>query len=69
MYTLKHTRIMDNYLELIRSGLDKYMARFIAVKLAASVVLEVAISDVGVHVALWETGTSKEKTMVFKFTA
>lgn len=69
MYTLKDIRIMDNYVELVKAGLSKLHARFIARKMAAKVILEIAISDVGVHVEFYDTAEHSEKTCVFRFTA
>lgn len=69
MYTLKHIRMIDNYVELVKAGLSKLHARFIARKMASRVILEVAISDVGVHVEFYDTAEHSEKTFVFKFTA
>lgn len=69
MLTIKQTRIIENYKELIKVGLDKMMARAIALKVTTHVILNVAISDLGVHVELYETAVRKEKTMVFRFTA
>lgn len=69
MYTIKHTRIIENYKVLLKAGLDKMMATFIARRLSARVILDVAISDTGVHIDLWDNSDFNEKTMVFKFVA
>lgn len=69
MYTIKNTRIINNYVELIKSGLDKMMATFIARKLAAQVILDIAVSDIGIHLNIWDNEAKAEKAMVFKFTA
>ena len=69
MYTIKSTRIINNYVDLIKAGLDKMMATFIARKLAAKVILDIAVSDVGIHLNIWDNEAKAEKAMVFKFTA
>lgn len=69
MLTIKQTRIIENYKELLSAGLDKVMARAIALKVSAAVILNIAVSDLGVHIDLYETIVREEKTMVFRFTA
>lgn len=69
MLTIKQTRIVENYKELLKAGLDKVMARAIALKVSAAVILNVAVSDLGVHIDLYETIVREEKTLVFRFTA
>lgn len=64
---LIHIRVNDNYRELIAAGLDAIIAKMIAAKLRARVILEVAISDLGVHMSVYEGGV--EKKVVFKFSA
>jgi hypothetical protein len=69
MYTLKHIRMIDNYAELVKAGLSKLHARLITRKMATRVILEVAVSDVGVHVEFYDTSVHAEKTCVFRFVA
>lgn len=64
---LIHIRFNDNYRALVKAGLDAITAKFIAAKLRIKVILEVAISDVGVHLDVVEEGV--EKKYVFKFVA
>lgn len=69
MYTVKHTRIIDNYIELLKAGLDKINATIIARRLAAKVILDIAVSDLGIHMNIWDNEAKSEVTCVFKFTA
>lgn len=69
MLTIKQERIIDNYKELIKAGLDRVMARTIALRVSAAVILNVAVSDLGVHVELYEVMKREEKTLVFRFMA
>ena len=69
MLTIKQERIIDNYKELIKAGLDRAMARTIALLVSAAVILNVAVSDLGVHVELYEVMKREEKTLVFRFMA
>lgn len=69
MLTIKQERIIDNYKELIKAGLDRVMARTIALRVSAAVILNVAVSDLGVHVELYEVMKREEKTLVFRFVA
>lgn len=69
MLTIKEMRVIENYKALLKAGLDKMMAKFIAAKVAVAVVLDVAVSDLGVHVSVYRTGVRKEETIVFRFTA
>ena len=64
---LIHIRVNDNYRELIAAGLDSIIAKMIAASLRARVILEVAISDLGVHMNVYENG--EEKQVIFKFSA
>ena len=64
---LIHMRVNANYAELLKAGIDAYTAKFIAIKLRIKAVLEVAVSDIGVLVNVWEDG--KEVKYVFKFAA
>lgn len=69
MYTIKETNIIVNFAALIKAGLDKMMADFIAKKLAAFRINEVAISDEGVHIDMKCVVTMHSKAMIFKFVA
>lgn len=69
MLTIKQERIIDNYKELIKAGLDRAMARTIALRVSVAVILNVAVSDLGVHVELYEVMKREEKTLVFRFMA
>lgn len=69
MFTVKQTRIIENYKELLKAGLDRLVARNIALRVSAAVILNVAVSDHGVHVELYEVAEREEKTMVFRFVA
>lgn len=69
MLTIKQERIIENYKELLKAGLDKVVARTIALRVSAAVILNVAVSDHGVHVELYEVMNREEKTMVFRFVA
>ena len=69
MLTIKQERIIDNYKELIKAGLDRVVARTIALRVSAAVILNVAVSDLGVYVELYEVMKREEKTMVFRFMA
>lgn len=69
MYTVKENRMIDNCIELIKAGLDKVNAMFVARKLAAKVILDVAVSDTGIHLNIWDNEAKVEKTLVFSFTA
>lgn len=69
MLTIKQERIIDNYKELIKAGLDRVVARTIALRVSAAVILNVAVSDLGVHVELYEVMKREEKTLVFRFVA
>jgi hypothetical protein len=69
MLTLKQMRVIENYKELIKAGLDKVVARTIALKVSVAVILTVAVSDLGVHVELYEVDRREEKTVVFRFVA
>ncbi|QTH80457.1 hypothetical protein PA10_00259 [Pseudomonas phage pPa_SNUABM_DT01] len=69
MYTVKHNRIIDNYIELLKAGLEKAMATFIARALSAKVILDVAVSDTGIHLNIWDNETTSEKAVVFAFKA
>ena len=69
MLTIKQECIIDNYKELIKAGLDRVMARTIALRVSAAVILNVAVSDLGVHVELYEVMKREEKTLVFRFMA
>lgn len=69
MLTLKEMRVIENYKELIKAGLDKVVARTIAMKVSIAVILTVAVSDLGVHVELYEVDRCEEKTVVFRFMA
>lgn len=69
MLTIKQEHIIDNYKELIKAGLDRAMARTIALRVSVAVILNVAVSDLGVHVELYEVMKREEKTLVFRFMA
>ncbi|MOA35361.1 hypothetical protein D3C78_1568060 [compost metagenome] len=69
MYTVKHNRIINNYVELLKAGLEKAMATFIARALSAKVILDIAISDTGIHLNIWDNEVAAEKAVVFAFTA
>lgn len=69
MMTIKQTRIVDNYKALLKAGLDRVVARAIALKVSAGVILNIAVSDIGVHVEMYEVMKHEEKTMVFHFVA
>jgi hypothetical protein len=62
---LLHLRVNANYSKLIKSGIDAYTAKFIAIKLRIMDILEVAVSDLGVLVNVWVD--NKEVKYVFKF--
>lgn len=64
---LIHLRVNDNYVELLKAGLSKAVAKMIAIKLRMKVILSVAVSDTGVHIDLYEDGS--EKKYVFNFVA
>lgn len=66
---LLHTRVNDNYSELLKAGLDTGSAKIIAAKLRMRVILEVAISDLGIHVDLYDAANQEEKSYVFSFAA
>lgn len=64
---LIHIRINDNYRALLAAGVDAAVAKMLAIKLRLKVILEVAVSDIGLHIDLYEEGV--EKKYVFKFIA
>lgn len=66
---LIHMRVNDNYSELLKAGLDTGSAKIIAAKLRMRVILAVAISDLGIHVDLYDASVSEEKKYVFAFAA
>lgn len=67
MYTVKQTRMINNYTDLLKTGLDKMMAMHIAKKLAALVILTIAVSDVGIHVETYDVSARAESTVLFSF--
>jgi hypothetical protein len=69
MYTIKQQRMIDNVASLIKAGIDKLAAISIAKKLAAQVILDIAVSDTGVHINLWDNKDFTEKKYLVKFTA
>ena len=69
MLTLKQMRVIENYKELIKAGLDNVVARTIALKVSVAAIPTVAVSDLGVHVELYEVDLCEEKTVVFRFVA
>lgn len=62
---LSHMLVNANFVALLKAGLNEVMARFIAGKLRLRKIIEVAISDAGVHIAAYEEGV--EKAYIFKF--
>lgn len=69
MYSVKQNRIIDNYIELLKAGLDKLNATVVARRLAAKVILDIAVSDLGIHLNIWDNETKSEVACVFNFTA
>ncbi|MCY1297360.1 hypothetical protein D9M68_18690 [compost metagenome] len=69
MYTIKQTRMLENVAALIKAGVEKFTAMLIAKKLAAQVILDIAISDKGIHINLWDNMDFSEKKFVFNFVA
>lgn len=66
---LIHMRVNDNYSELLKAGLDTGSAKIIAAKLRMRVILAVAVSDLGIHVDLYDAANNAEKNYVFSFAA
>lgn len=66
---LIHMRVNNNYSELLKAGLDTGSAKIIAAKLRMRVILAVAISDMGIHVDLYDAANNEEKNYVFSFAA
>lgn len=69
MYTIKQTRMLENVTALIKAGVDKLTAIIIAKKLAAQVILDIAISDTGIHIELWNNMTFAVQKSVYRFNA
>lgn len=69
MESLIEMRKEDNYRDLIKAGLDAAYARIISQIMKARVILEVAISDIGVHLGYWDSQSKAERTIVLKFEA
>lgn len=67
MESLIEMRREDNYHELLRAGLDAARAKLIAAVMAMKVILEIAISDLGVHLGYWDNEVKLEKKVVLKF--
>lgn len=66
---LIHSRINNNYIELLNAGLDAGSAKIIAAKLRMRVILAVAVSDMGIHVDLYDVSVRANQTFVFSFAA
>lgn len=66
---LIHSRVNNNYIELLNAGLDAGSAKIIAAKLRMRVILAVAVSDMGIHVDLYDVSVRANQTFVFSFTA
>jgi hypothetical protein len=69
MYTIKQTRMLENVTALIKAGVDKLTAIIIAKKLSAQVILDIAISDAGIHIELWNNMTFAVQKSVYRFNA
>ncbi|MNB61121.1 hypothetical protein D3C87_901240 [compost metagenome] len=69
MYTVKQNRMIDNYVELLKAGLEKAMAAFIVRRMGMKVILDIAIGDDGVHLNIWDNEAKAEKGCVFRFVA
>lgn len=66
---LIHSRVNNNYIELLNAGLDAGSAKIIAAKLRMRVILAVAVSDMGIHVDLYNVSVRTNQTFVFSFAA
>ncbi len=66
---LIHSRVNNNYIELLNAGLDAGSAKIIAAKLRMRVILAVAVSDMGIHVDLYDVSVRANQTFVFSFAA
>lgn len=66
---LIHSRVNNNYIELLNAGLDAGSAKIIAAKLRMRVILAVAVSDMGIHVDLYNVSVRANQTFVFSFAA
>ncbi|MNI69305.1 hypothetical protein D3C76_26030 [compost metagenome] len=69
MYTVKENRMIDNYVDLLKAGLEKVMAKFIARRMGMKVILDIAVGDDGIHLNIWDNEAKAEKAVVFKFVA